>query len=273
MSRAAIAGVAWKPFIRMPSFPITDEDTTAVAAYFNAVSVHEAKALTKRLDGLLKDAAKMKESSGPTTQPTDPNDIWPPDDWFAANARGESKYSAVAADLKQWALENTLAKPSDFAMDAGEESIERAYKSALFDARYVSKSFVGSYPFAELARPTPSKDRFAAGEKLYHYMQCHTCHVIGNDAAEGVNKAPKGPNLSLTYRRLQRKWVRNWVQEPQTIQPGNPMAAIFFSGRGIQAISGLPSGATKGFRSGPSFGIPISMRHIRQFPGELSRGW
>ncbi len=225
-----------QPFIRMPSFPITDEDATAIAAYFNAVSVHEAKGLAKRLDGLLKDAAKGKEGA-PATQPVDPNEVWPPDDWFAGNARGESKYAAMAADLKTWALENTLAKPSDFAPDAGQESIERAYKSALFDARIVAKSFVGSYPFAELARPTPSKERFAAGEKLYHLMQCQTCHVIGNDAAEGVNKQPKGPNLSMTSRRLQRKWVRHWVQEPQTIQPGNPMAAIFFSGRGIQAIT------------------------------------
>src|SRR3989440_2936797 len=225
-----------QPFIRMPSFPITDEDATAVSAYFNAVSVHEAHALTKKMDGLLKDAAKGREGA-PATQPVSPDDLWPSDDWFAGNIRGESKYAAFAADLKTWALENTLAKPSDFAPDAGDESIQRAYKSALFDARIVAKSFVGSYPFAELARPTPSKERFAAGEKLYHLMQCHTCHVLGNDAAEGVNKQPKGPNLSLTYRRLQRKWVRHWVQEPQTIQPGNPMAAIFFSGRGIQAIT------------------------------------
>ena len=48
--------------IRMPSFPITDEDTTAVAAYFNTVSVHEAKALTKRLDGLLKRRLNPPES-------------------------------------------------------------------------------------------------------------------------------------------------------------------------------------------------------------------
>jgi mono/diheme cytochrome c family protein/cytochrome c len=225
-----------QPFIRMPSFPITDDDATAVAAYFNAVAVHEAKALSKKMDGLLKDTAKGKDGA-PATQPVNPDDIWPADDWFAGNIRGESKYAAFAAELKNWALENTLAKPSDFAPDAGEESLQRAYKSALFDARIVAKSFIGSYPFAELSRPTPSKERFAKGEKLYHLMQCHTCHVLGNDAAEGVNKQPKGPNLSMTHRRIQRKWARHWVQEPQTIQPGNPMAAIFFSGRGIEAIT------------------------------------
>ncbi|HEV8379494.1 MAG TPA: cytochrome c, partial [Tepidisphaeraceae bacterium] len=115
-----------QPFIRMPSFPITDEDATAVAAYFNTVSVHEAKALTKKMDPLLKDAAKGKEGA-PATQPVKEDEVWPPDDWFAGNIRGESKYSAFAADLKSWALENTLAKPSDFAPDAGEESIQRAY--------------------------------------------------------------------------------------------------------------------------------------------------
>ena len=41
-------------------------------------------------------------------------------------------------------------------------------------------------------------------------------------------------------------------------------------GRGIQLMIGLPSGASSGLRSGPSLGNPISIRHIRQFPGELS---
>ena len=68
-------------------------------------------------------------------------------------------------------------------------------------------------------------------------MQCHTCHVLSNDAAAGVNKQPKGPNLTMTYRLIQRKWARHWLQDPPTIQPGNPMASIFFSGRGIQAIT------------------------------------
>ncbi len=37
-------------------------------------------------------------------------------------------------------------------------------------------------------------------------------------------------------------------------------------------MTGLPSGPITGFRSGPTLGMPISMRHIRQLPGELSFG-
>jgi len=38
-----------KPGIRMPSFPILDEEATAIAAYFNAASVHEAANLKKEM--------------------------------------------------------------------------------------------------------------------------------------------------------------------------------------------------------------------------------
>ena len=38
------------PGIRMPSFPITDDEATAVAEYFASVSNHEAKDLKQRLD-------------------------------------------------------------------------------------------------------------------------------------------------------------------------------------------------------------------------------
>ena len=43
-------------------------------------------------------------------------------------------------------------------------------------------------------------------------------------------------------------------------------------GRGSQAISGLPSEAKTGLRSGVIFGMPSSIRHIRQLPGEESLG-
>ena len=43
-------------------------------------------------------------------------------------------------------------------------------------------------------------------------------------------------------------------------------------GRGIQLIIGWPSAPNSNFRSGPIRGRPISIRHIRQLPGELSFG-
>src|SRR5688500_8672575 len=64
------------PFIRMPSFPLTDDEATAVAAYFNAVSVKESKILSKKVDPLLKEAAKPANPGEPEG---DIEKVWPDD--------------------------------------------------------------------------------------------------------------------------------------------------------------------------------------------------
>jgi hypothetical protein len=42
--------------------------------------------------------------------------------------------------------------------------------------------------------------------------------------------AASAPNLSLTYKRLRRRWVFDWMREPQWIQPGTKMPQNFPSG-------------------------------------------
>jgi hypothetical protein len=59
----------------------------------------------------------------------------------------------------------------------------------------------------------------------------------------------------------------------RTAIPSVISVAQEIAGRGLQAISGRPSAPNTGLRSGVSFGMPYSTRHIRQFPGELSLGW
>jgi hypothetical protein len=60
-------------------------------------------------------------------------------------------------------------------------------------------------------------------------MQCLSCHYLGDPNAPGAVKEPKAPNLSLAHVRLQRRWIRHWVQEPPVIQPGTSMPAFFSS--------------------------------------------
>ena len=66
---------ASKPGIRMPSFPITDDEATALAAYFAAASQKEAKTLDKTLANIRKyigvrHEAAMKPVSGRPANPT-----------------------------------------------------------------------------------------------------------------------------------------------------------------------------------------------------------
>ena len=49
--------------------------------------------------------------------------------------------------------------------------------------------------------------------------------------------------------------------------------AQLICGRGIQLMTGLPSGPISGLRSAPILGMPISIRHMRQLPGDESFGW
>jgi cbb3-type cytochrome oxidase cytochrome c subunit len=66
--------------IRMPSFPVTDDEAQSLAAYFNAISQHESRWLKKRLESIEKVVSdKKKASTRPATNPSEP---WPGDDWY-----------------------------------------------------------------------------------------------------------------------------------------------------------------------------------------------
>ena len=58
----------------------------------------------------------------------------------------------------------------------------------------------------------------------------------------------------------------------RTASPSETSMAQQMAGFGLQLIRGRPSSPSSGLRSGPIFGVPISIKHMRQFPGELSAG-
>jgi hypothetical protein len=53
----------------------------------------------------------------------------------------------------------------------------------------------------------------------------------------GAQKNPTAPNLNLASRRLQRRWIRHWVQEPPIIQVGTAMPP-FLTGLAIFDVHG-----------------------------------
>src|SRR6185369_8312899 len=74
--------------IRMPSFPATDDEWTAIIAYFNSISTKESQDLRKDLEPVLKYIDEQKKlAAGATTRPStqplalDPAKPWPGDDW------------------------------------------------------------------------------------------------------------------------------------------------------------------------------------------------
>jgi plastocyanin len=93
------------------------------------------------------------------------------------------------------------------------------------------------YPFVETPRPDVDDARFKKGEAFFYELQCLKCHVLGDPNVPGAQKNPTAPNLSLASRRLQRRWVRHWTQEPPIIQVGTAMPP-FFTGLGIFDVHG-----------------------------------
>ena len=67
---------------------------------------------------------------------------------------------------------------------------------------------------------------------------------------------------------LRHSWAKG--ESVRTPIPSVTSCAQEICGRGIQLMTGLPSAPSSGLRSGPILGRPISIRHIRQLPGELS---
>ncbi|MGE5610397.1 MAG: c-type cytochrome, partial [Bacillota bacterium] len=197
------------PSIRMPSFALSEEETAAVVAYFSAVARQESRQLSRHLEPLLR------------------NRTWPEDNWYQ-----DPRFTEIAGFLKGWAIANTSQKPIDFVAGSDPQPLTTAYKTALYDGRFITRLFDAPYPFVERSQITLFGRQLAKGEEFYHRLQCQTCHVLGNEEDGRVNPAPRGPNLSLAHRRLQRAWVRRWLQDPQVIRADAVMPS-FFSGRGI----------------------------------------
>jgi mono/diheme cytochrome c family protein/plastocyanin len=297
--------------IRMPSFPILDEESTAIAAYFSAESAREAAKLKKDLeivqkyvqtqretalkldipatktpttlpaemakmfvlaldrkagaliaDKQLKPAAelltqadaiatsqKLTEQSGAATRPVstrlkdsikDLNDgkipvgiAWPGDDWFL-----RPEFATAAASLRKWAMDQSLLR--DLQLDPTKnkpEEIARTHRTLLFQSEFVRQLYDAPYPFVDTPRPDVADAEFKKGESLFYEMQCLKCHVLGDGSVNGAQKNPTAPNLTLAHRRLQRRWVRNWVQEPAIIQIGTSMPP-FFTGMSIFDVHG-----------------------------------
>jgi cytochrome c551/c552 len=224
------------PVIHMPSFPLTDEETTAIASYFNAVSVRESQKLVALLDPVTKYIEAQEEAaSAATTQPTTrpANAIWPGDDWYE-----QPSFAPAAERLRQWALARDQISPVQLnpALNKPEE-LARNYRQLLFKAHFTGELYEAPYPFVEQSHPQFDEERFKKGEQFFYDMQCLKCHVLGDPGAPGATKAPTAPNLGLAHERLQRRWVRHWVQEPPIIQAGTAMPP-FFTGLPVFSLIG-----------------------------------
>ncbi len=63
---------------------------------------------------------------------------------------------------------------------------------------------------------------------------CVSCHVLDGKTPPGGEAETMGPDLSLTHRRMNKRYFERWIADPQRIIPGTPMPQF------LEAVESLP---------------------------------
>ncbi|MGQ3686190.1 MAG: c-type cytochrome [Candidatus Loosdrechtia sp.] len=70
-------------------------------------------------------------------------------------------------------------------------------------------------------------------------VNCLKCHIMGDKMPEG-EPVDWAPDLTLAKKRLKPKWIKRWLLDPQSIQPGTKMPKFFQEGEFQEYIPGTP---------------------------------
>jgi mono/diheme cytochrome c family protein len=68
--------------------------------------------------------------------------------------------------------------------------------------------------------------KFLVGKGAFGCISCH-------DIAGIPNSGTRGPDLAGMNQRVRYDWYARWLEQPQRIQPGTRMPAIFFEGKSL----------------------------------------
>ncbi len=147
--------------------------------------------------------------------------------------------------------------------------------------RYLAQRSKAPFPFQNNeVKPLAAADRPDA-MWLFRKMQCYKCHQISSMA--GLKQADLAPDLALSYKRLQPKWIGRWLLSPQWHIPGTKMPTYF-----ILADEDDPTSHTTPFtdRLGGNvkrqvdalvklnmrFGLDASLNVLAEVPAEPQKG-
>lgn len=91
------------------------------------------------------------------------------------------------------------------------------------------------------AKEARSPGYLLAAKRLFESkdVNCTLCHVKGEKMPEGD---PTGwaPDLMLSKKRLKPDWIKRWLLDPQSLQPGTKMPKFFREGEFQDYIPGTP---------------------------------
>ncbi len=122
-------------------------------------------------------------------------------------------------------------------------------------ARFFAEIGHEAYPFDYIAetkkeylaaKESRSPGYLLSAKRLFESkdVNCILCHVKGEKMPEG-DKSGWAPDLLLAGRRLKPSWIRRWLLDPQSIQPGTKMPKFFREGEFQDYIPGTPAEQTE----------------------------
>ncbi|MCH7871042.1 MAG: c-type cytochrome, partial [Planctomycetes bacterium] len=214
--------------VRMPSFYLTNEQSTILVEYFAAASQRESEMLRRHLAPVRKYLDKAMADSLSKNE-TPPEGRTPGDEWFRL-----PQYKKSARFLSQYAIDNRLNELSlatAYHGDPASDDLAAIYMMTVRKAEFFEELLDVAYPFGAEQREVMDEVRFDLGREMTIVeLDCLACHALGDPNVPGAKQNPSAPNLSLAYRRLRRDWTLKWLQEPVDMQPGTNMPQWFAGG-------------------------------------------
>ncbi|KAB2836056.1 MAG: c-type cytochrome [Candidatus Brocadia sp.] len=151
----------------------------------------------------------------------------------------------------EWLFE-FLKKPFDLRpwLDIKMPTFSLPDEEATGLARFFAEIENEAYPFEYIsetkkeylaAKEAVSPGYLVAAKRLFESkdVNCILCHVKGEKMPEG-DKTGWAPDLMLAKRRLKPAWIKRWLIDPQSIQPGTKMPKFFRDGEFQDYIPGTP---------------------------------
>ena len=93
---------------------------------------------------------------------------------------------------------------------------------------YFSRLDKEQFPYATFVHKWLSSKEMSGARKLFSadIYNCFTCHQQGEIKPTG-DPASWAPDLKLSRERLKPAWIRDWLWDPQKLQPGTKMPTFF----------------------------------------------
>lgn len=93
---------------------------------------------------------------------------------------------------------------------------------------YFSRLDKEQFPYATFVHKRLSSRELSGARKLFSadIYNCFTCHQQGDIKPTG-DPASWAPDLKLGRERLKPAWIRDWLWDPQKLQPGTKMPTFF----------------------------------------------